>query len=89
MCGGAIISDLIAAKRGRNLSTQDLWSELDADLLSSHSLSSSPKSNSTSLFSHQTTLTPQLGNIFCLHLLLFRYTLHGLHHFPTLHNLFF
>lgn len=61
MCGGAIISDLIAAKRGRNLSTQDLWSELDADLLSSHSLSSSPKSNSTSLFSHQTTLTPQLG----------------------------
>ncbi|KAL8171400.1 hypothetical protein V2J09_023204 [Rumex salicifolius] len=31
MCGGAIISDLIAAKqRGRKLSTQDLWSELDA-----------------------------------------------------------
>lgn len=33
MCGGAIISDFIAAKRGRNLTTQDLWSELDADLL--------------------------------------------------------
>lgn len=34
MCGGAIISDFIAVKRGRNLTTQDLWSELDADLLS-------------------------------------------------------
>ncbi|KAK9139290.1 hypothetical protein Scep_008971 [Stephania cephalantha] len=29
MCGGAIISDLIAAKRGRNLTTQDLLSDLD------------------------------------------------------------
>ncbi|KAL8162835.1 hypothetical protein V2J09_014324 [Rumex salicifolius] len=30
MCGGAIISDFIAAKRSRQLTTQDLWSELDA-----------------------------------------------------------
>nr|AEQ58796.1 ethylene response factor [Rumex acetosa] len=30
MCGGAIISDLISAKRCRQVSTQDLWSELDA-----------------------------------------------------------
>ncbi|XP_020238523.1 ethylene-responsive transcription factor ERF098 [Cajanus cajan] len=35
MCGGAIISDFIGVKRGRNLAAQDLWSELDpfADLL--------------------------------------------------------
>ncbi|KAL5713166.1 hypothetical protein ACHQM5_015269 [Ranunculus cassubicifolius] len=33
MCGGAIISDIIAAKRGRNLTTQELLSELDTDLL--------------------------------------------------------
>lgn len=35
MCGGAIISDLIAAKRGRKLTKEDLWSELDtiSDLL--------------------------------------------------------
>jgi len=35
MCGGAIISDLIAVKRDRKLTTQDLWSELDtiSDLL--------------------------------------------------------
>ena len=35
MCGGAIISDFIAVKRGRNLTTEDLWSELDtfSDLL--------------------------------------------------------
>lgn len=30
MCGGAIISDFIIAKRGRHVSPQDLWSELDA-----------------------------------------------------------
>nr|QNI23862.1 AP2/ERF transcription factor [Camptotheca acuminata] len=29
MCGGAIISELIPARRGRKLTTQDLWSELD------------------------------------------------------------
>nr|QNI23861.1 AP2/ERF transcription factor [Camptotheca acuminata] len=29
MCGGDIISDFIAVKRGRKLTTQDLWSELD------------------------------------------------------------
>ncbi|KAJ9699659.1 hypothetical protein PVL29_005499 [Vitis rotundifolia] len=35
MCGGAIISGLIAAKRGRKLTKEDLWSELDtiSDLL--------------------------------------------------------
>ncbi|XWS14124.1 hypothetical protein CRYUN_Cryun36dG0096400 [Craigia yunnanensis] len=35
MCGGAIISDFIAVKRGRNLTGEDLWSELDtfSDLL--------------------------------------------------------
>uniref|UniRef100_A0A5B7B6A1 AP2/ERF domain-containing protein n=1 Tax=Davidia involucrata TaxID=16924 RepID=A0A5B7B6A1_DAVIN len=35
MCGGAIISDFIAIKRGRKLTTQGLWSELDtfSDLL--------------------------------------------------------
>ncbi|KAE8660162.1 ERF071 protein [Hibiscus syriacus] len=35
MCGGAIISDFIAVKRGWNLTAQDLWSELDtfSDLL--------------------------------------------------------
>ncbi|XP_050132053.1 ethylene-responsive transcription factor RAP2-3-like isoform X1 [Malus sylvestris] len=35
MCGGAIISDFIAAKRGRKLTEKDLWSELDtiSDLL--------------------------------------------------------
>ncbi|XP_010259468.1 PREDICTED: ethylene-responsive transcription factor RAP2-3-like [Nelumbo nucifera] len=43
MCGGAIISDFIAAKRGRKLTTQDLWSEFDtiSDLLLKDSLSSS------------------------------------------------
>ncbi|GMH20057.1 hypothetical protein Nepgr_021898 [Nepenthes gracilis] len=30
MCGGAIISDFIAAKRGRSLTTEDLWSELNS-----------------------------------------------------------
>lgn len=29
MCGGAIISDFIAVKRGRNLAPQEIWSELD------------------------------------------------------------
>ncbi|PON61960.1 AP2/ERF transcription factor [Parasponia andersonii] len=35
MCGGAIISDFVAAKRGRKLTPKDLWSELDtiSDLL--------------------------------------------------------
>ncbi|KAM5568903.1 hypothetical protein ABKV19_016428 [Rosa sericea] len=35
MCGGAIISDFIEAKRGRKLTAEDLWSELDtiSDLL--------------------------------------------------------
>ena len=35
MCGGAIISDLVAVKRGRKLTAEDLWSELDtcSDLL--------------------------------------------------------
>ncbi|CAK7333304.1 unnamed protein product [Dovyalis caffra] len=30
MCGGAIISDFVAVKRGRRLAAEDLWSELDA-----------------------------------------------------------
>ncbi|KAK9288064.1 hypothetical protein L1049_016510 [Liquidambar formosana] len=29
MCGGAIISDFVTDRRGRKLTTQDLWSELD------------------------------------------------------------
>ncbi|XP_011010669.1 PREDICTED: ethylene-responsive transcription factor RAP2-3-like [Populus euphratica] len=29
MCGGAIISDFVAVKRGRRLTVEDLWSELD------------------------------------------------------------
>ncbi|KAJ4844969.1 hypothetical protein Tsubulata_011701 [Turnera subulata] len=35
MCGGAIISDFVAVKRGRKLTAEDLWSELDpySDLL--------------------------------------------------------
>ncbi|KAL8142839.1 hypothetical protein V2J09_015871 [Rumex salicifolius] len=33
MCGGAIISDFIVAKRGCKLSTSDLWSELDTSHL--------------------------------------------------------
>ncbi|KAG9459423.1 hypothetical protein H6P81_003931 [Aristolochia fimbriata] len=35
MCGGAIISDFIAVKRGRKLTPEDLWSEFDtfSDLL--------------------------------------------------------
>ncbi|EXC23293.1 Ethylene-responsive transcription factor [Morus notabilis] len=35
MCGGAIISGFVAAKRGRKLSPEELWSELDtfSDLL--------------------------------------------------------
>ncbi|OMO98555.1 ethylene-responsive transcription factor RAP2-3 [Corchorus olitorius] len=35
MCGGAIISDFIAVKQSRNLTAEDLWSELDtfSDLL--------------------------------------------------------
>ncbi|XVE82193.1 hypothetical protein DITRI_Ditri15bG0127800 [Diplodiscus trichospermus] len=34
MCGGAIISDFIDVKHGRNLTAEDLWSELDtSDLL--------------------------------------------------------
>uniref|UniRef100_A0A5B7B7U3 AP2/ERF domain-containing protein n=1 Tax=Davidia involucrata TaxID=16924 RepID=A0A5B7B7U3_DAVIN len=35
MCGGAIISDFVPVERGRKLTTQDLWSELDtiSDLL--------------------------------------------------------
>ncbi|KAE8725847.1 NAC domain protein [Hibiscus syriacus] len=35
MCGGAIISDFIAVKRGRKLTARDLWSELEtfSDLL--------------------------------------------------------
>ncbi|GMI72132.1 RELATED TO AP2 3, ethylene-responsive element binding protein, ETHYLENE RESPONSE FACTOR 72 [Hibiscus trionum] len=35
MCGGSIISDLVAVNHGRNLTADDLWSELDifSDLL--------------------------------------------------------
>jgi len=35
MCGGAIISDFIGAKRDRNVAAKQLWSELDpfSDLL--------------------------------------------------------
>ncbi len=41
MCGGAIISDFIDAKRRRKLTREDLWSELDtiSDLLSLDSAS--------------------------------------------------
>ncbi|GLT45716.1 hypothetical protein SLA2020_195290 [Shorea laevis] len=35
MCGGAIISDFIAVKRGRNVTAKDLWADIDtmSDLL--------------------------------------------------------
>lgn len=48
MCGGAIISDLIAGNHGRrrNLTTQDLWSQLDVDLLTSSNFSPKPYSPS-------------------------------------------
>ncbi|XXG79209.1 hypothetical protein AAC387_Pa09g0329 [Persea americana] len=44
MCGGAIISDFIAVKRGRKLTPQELWSEFDAfaDLLLLDSNNSAP-----------------------------------------------
>ncbi|XVF66180.1 hypothetical protein PTKIN_Ptkin10aG0014700 [Pterospermum kingtungense] len=40
MCGGAIISDFVEVKRGRNLTAEELWSELDtfSDLLGLDSL---------------------------------------------------
>lgn len=40
MCGGAIISDFVEVKRGRKLTAQELWSELDtfSDLLGLDSL---------------------------------------------------
>ncbi|KAI9122796.1 hypothetical protein K1719_005685 [Acacia pycnantha] len=46
MCGGAIISDFISVKRGRNLTAGDLWSELDpfSDLLGFDTTASSAKS---------------------------------------------
>ncbi|KHN26521.1 Ethylene-responsive transcription factor RAP2-3 [Glycine soja] len=42
MCGGAIISDFIGVKRGRNLAAQELWSELDpfSDFLGFHTTNS-------------------------------------------------
>lgn len=45
MCGGAIISDFIAVKRGRKLTAGDLWSELDpfSDLLGFDSSAASSK----------------------------------------------
>ncbi|XP_068332832.1 ethylene-responsive transcription factor RAP2-3-like isoform X1 [Pyrus communis] len=50
MCGGAIISDFIAAKRGRKLTVQDLWSDLDtiSDLLGidySNSINKQPENH--------------------------------------------
>ncbi|KAE8711919.1 ERF071 protein [Hibiscus syriacus] len=52
MCGGAIISDFIAVKRGWNLTSQDLWSELNAfsDLLG---LDSSNRKASFNLFDNK------------------------------------
>lgn len=55
MCGGAVISDFIAAKRGRNISPKDLWSEIDPfsdvlglDSIADHNFSSSSSSSSSS-----------------------------------------
>ncbi|KAK3027719.1 hypothetical protein RJ639_042459 [Escallonia herrerae] len=42
MCGGAIISDFVPPQRGRKLTTQDLWSELDT--VSGHSFGPDPSS---------------------------------------------
>ncbi|KAK3016343.1 hypothetical protein RJ639_005727 [Escallonia herrerae] len=42
MCGGAIISDFVPPQRGRKLTTQDLWSELDT--ISGHSFCLDPSS---------------------------------------------
>ncbi|KAL2340963.1 hypothetical protein Fmac_008903 [Flemingia macrophylla] len=51
MCGGAIISDFIGVKRGRDaLATQKLWSELDpfADLLGFDTVASAASAGATS-----------------------------------------
>ncbi|KAL6293095.1 hypothetical protein ACE6H2_001237 [Prunus campanulata] len=58
MCGGAIISDFISAKRGRTLTAEDLWSEFDtiSDLLGlDHSSSNNNNNNNKNKdqFEHQ------------------------------------
>lgn len=55
MCGGAIISDFISAKRGRTLTAEDLWTEFDtiSDLLGLDHSSSSNNNNKKDQFEHQ------------------------------------
>ncbi|KAH0992992.1 hypothetical protein GBA52_004475 [Prunus armeniaca] len=56
MCGGAIISDFISAKRGRALTAEDLWTEFDtiSDLFGlDHSSSSNNNNNKKDQFEHQ------------------------------------
>lgn len=49
MCGGAIISDFVSVKRGRDLTAGDLWSELDpfSDLFGFDAKDASNKSQPT------------------------------------------
>ncbi|KAK7246363.1 hypothetical protein RIF29_41230 [Crotalaria pallida] len=55
MCGGAIISDFIGVKRGRNVATQDLWAELDplSDLLGFDATTPTSKDQQPSLYFDQ------------------------------------
>ncbi|BFG15039.1 hypothetical protein CerSpe_013130 [Prunus speciosa] len=56
MCGGAIISDFISAKRGRTLTAEDLWSDFDtiSDLLGlDHSSSNINNKKNKDQFEHQ------------------------------------
>lgn len=68
MCGGAVIFELIAAKRGRKLTKEDLWSELDtiSDLLGLGSAkvgdSSDPSESSVAPRAKQVNK----GRVFCL-----------------------
>ena len=60
MCGGAIISDFVAAKRGRKLTPATLWSELDtiSDLFGlDHDYSNNGTTTTTTqhMFDHVTT----------------------------------
>ncbi|KAE9594939.1 hypothetical protein Lal_00041217 [Lupinus albus] len=63
MCGGAIISDFIGVKRGRNLVTQDLWAELDplSDFLGfdANTLTSNDQQPPTLYFDHKPPQIPQ------------------------------
>ncbi|PON88232.1 AP2/ERF transcription factor [Trema orientale] len=62
MCGGAIISDFVAVKRGRKLTPKDLWSELDtiSDLLGiDHGYSSNATSTTNTTKDYHHVAPPQ------------------------------